>query len=231
VSRRRVFYDLEFLENGSTIDPISIGMVDDQGREYYAVNELAPWGLIEQHPWLMANVVPSLPQLADAPASPNLRRTNPCGVDVDDPSVRLPGRIATDVRDFLLLDGPNLDDLSGGPNVELWAWYGAYDHVALCQLFGTMADLPRGIPMWTNDIRQEAHRAGNPALPEQPDGVHNALADARHNQVRFNALQAIVAEADSARIKGILDRASGITRDVAAAVQHGERTWPNGATA
>ncbi|MFJ4009427.1 hypothetical protein [Streptomyces sp. NPDC090026] len=28
-------------------------------------------------------------------------------------------------------------------------------------------------------------------LPEQPDGLHNALADARHNLRRFWALQAV----------------------------------------
>ena len=30
-------YDFEFLEDGSTIEPISIGMVCEDGREYYAV--------------------------------------------------------------------------------------------------------------------------------------------------------------------------------------------------
>ncbi|WP_405559084.1 3'-5' exoribonuclease [Streptomyces canus] len=31
-------YDLEFLEDGRTIELISIGMVCDDGRQYYAVN-------------------------------------------------------------------------------------------------------------------------------------------------------------------------------------------------
>ncbi len=43
-----------------------------------------------------------------------------------------------------------------------------------------MIDLPKGVPMWTNDLRQEVHRLGNPELPEQPSGLHNALEDARH---------------------------------------------------
>ena len=33
----RIFYDTEFLEDGKTIDLISIGMVAEDGREYYAV--------------------------------------------------------------------------------------------------------------------------------------------------------------------------------------------------
>jgi hypothetical protein len=39
--------------------------------------------------------------------------------------------------------------------------------------------------MFTNDIQQEARRLGIAwdALPKQESGEHNALADARHNQV------------------------------------------------
>jgi 3' exoribonuclease, RNase T-like len=34
----KIFYDTEFIEDGRTIDLISIGMVAEDGREYYAVN-------------------------------------------------------------------------------------------------------------------------------------------------------------------------------------------------
>ena len=34
----RYFYDTEFIENGSTIDLVSIGIVAEDGREYYAVS-------------------------------------------------------------------------------------------------------------------------------------------------------------------------------------------------
>jgi hypothetical protein len=44
-----------------------------------------------------------------------------------------------------------------------------------------MVDLPDGIPMWTNDLKQEAVRLGNPTMPEQQGREHNALSDARHN--------------------------------------------------
>jgi hypothetical protein len=37
--------------------------------------------------------------------------------------------------------------------------------------------------MWTSDLKQEAARLGNPKVPEQEAGEHNALADARHNKV------------------------------------------------
>ena len=80
--------------------------------------------------------------------------------------------IANEVRDFILAT----------PGRELWAWYAAYDHVVLCQLWGTMVQLPKGVPMWTNDLKQEAERLGNPRVPEQESGEHDALADARHSR-------------------------------------------------
>jgi len=36
----RYFYDCEFIEDGRLIDLVSIGVVDEQGREFYAVGEL-----------------------------------------------------------------------------------------------------------------------------------------------------------------------------------------------
>ena len=34
----KYFYDTEFIEDGSTIELISIGVVAEDGREYYAVS-------------------------------------------------------------------------------------------------------------------------------------------------------------------------------------------------
>jgi hypothetical protein len=45
--------------------------------------------------------------------------------------------------------------------------------------------------MWTNDLQQECQRLGNPQMPEQAAGVHNALADARHNLVRARFLDTL----------------------------------------
>jgi hypothetical protein len=53
----RIFYDCEFLEDGKTIDLISIGMIAEADDEYYAVNSDMPIERIESHGWLMKNVV------------------------------------------------------------------------------------------------------------------------------------------------------------------------------
>ena len=68
--------------------------------------------------------------------------------DYTDACVKPRHVIACEVRDFILSTGPEV------PHVELWADWGAYDHVALCQLWGRMIDLPEGVPMWTNDLRR-----------------------------------------------------------------------------
>ena len=75
-----------------------------------------------------------------------------------------------------------------GHEPVLWAWYGAYDHVALCQLWGAMPALPRAIPRFTLDVRQLWEHLGRPPLPAQVSGLHDALADARHVKVRWEAL-------------------------------------------
>lgn len=150
----KYFYDTEFLEDGTTIDLISIGIVAEDGREYHAVNAGADWARIRKHEWLMANVFPQLPFSGDWKPKDQIR---------------------DEVAEFLLAGSPP----------ELWAWYSAYDHVALAQLFGTMMDLPEGVPMYTNDLRSLIDWVGITALPEQKAGVHDALEDARHLKASF----------------------------------------------
>ncbi|MDX2837971.1 3'-5' exoribonuclease [Streptomyces ipomoeae] len=175
-------YDLEFLEDGRTIELISIGMVCDDGREYYAVNSDAPWERIRKDTWLMQNVWPHLPLrghkrgLVTVGGTTESRLTEPGVIDMSDSRVKPHWVIANEVRDFI--------QATDAVEPQLWADYGAYDHVALCQLWGTMMRLPTGVPMWTHDLRQEIERLGvDPAeLPQQREGVHDALGDARHNQ-------------------------------------------------
>lgn len=65
---------------------------------------------------------------------------------------------------------------------EFWAYYADYDWVALCQLFGTMMDLPKGWPKFCRDLKQLSSDVGSPKHPPDPEGEHNALVDARWNR-------------------------------------------------
>lgn len=155
---RRVFLDTEFIEDGVTIDLVSIALVDDQGRDFYAIStEFNP---AAANVWVRENVLAKLPWERRAErGGPWRSRTE----------------IAAGVLAFLA-PTDNWDDL------ELWAYYGAYDHVALAQLWGPMIDLPKGVPMFTHELMQLWEDAGRPPKPPQPRDAHDALADARWNR-------------------------------------------------
>lgn len=180
----RYFYDTEFLEDGRTIELISIGIVAEDGREYYAVNSDAPWDRIRKDDWLMDNVVRHLPTHSTGQVVKRVGFGESGyswgGISMSSTKVKPKWVIANEVRDFLLAE----------PNPELWADYAAYDHVALAQLWGPMIRLPRGLPMFTRDFQQRWHDAGCPELPRQATGEHDALDDARHLRATFEALQA-----------------------------------------
>jgi 3'-5' exoribonuclease Rv2179c-like domain len=170
-----ICYDTEFLEDGHTIRLISIGMIRDDGCWYYAVakdHDLIT--LAYQHPWLSEHVIPGLPvKLIDVGADRPMWIWDAAHRDARDVKPR--AQIAAEIAEFI----------QGTPDVELWADYGAYDHVALCQLWGRMIALPEGVPMWTHDLRQEWERYGKPIMPSRPGGQqHNALDDAYEVQFR-----------------------------------------------
>ncbi|BCJ63423.1 polyadenylate-specific 3'-exoribonuclease AS [Polymorphospora rubra] len=159
----RYFYDCEFIEDGRTIDLVSIGVVDEFGREFYAVS--TEFDGARAIPWVRRNVLDRLPSPADR-------------------AWRSRERIRADLLEFLV------EPVRGraGEEIELWAWYAAYDHVALAQLWGPMTALPRQIPRFTKDLRQRWDDLGRPALPKAPADQHDALVDARHNLDRWQTL-------------------------------------------
>jgi 3'-5' exoribonuclease-like protein len=169
----KYFYDTEFIDDGHTIDLISIGILAEDGREYYAVSSEFPEHKLLANRWLVENVWPHLPH--DGPR-----------LDTSHPDVRPRHRIAREVYDFFL-PATDPDTL---PHVELWGFYADFDHVCLTRLWGRMIDVPEGLPMLTYDLKQEADRLGV-QLPHQASGKHHALADARHNRTRAKALQLV----------------------------------------
>jgi hypothetical protein len=160
----KYFYDTEFVENGRTINLLSIGIVAEDGREFYAQTlygqgykktpNLCP------NTWVRENVIPHL-----------------------DESGLYTGELQKLLLDFCA------PEKYGKP--QFWGYYADYDHVALCQLFGTMMDLPKGWPMYTMDIKQLCVSLGDPGLPEQKSTEHHALADARWNKQAYEFLMQV----------------------------------------
>lgn len=163
----RYWFDTEFIEDGKTIDLVSIGIIDEDGREFYA--ESLDADLSRAGEWVKENVIARLWS----------QQANKCDANIwtrDGGKGGLLSRrsIASEIVAFC--------DPERYGKPEFWAYYADYDWVVLCQLFGTMTNLPKGWPMYCRDIKQECDRLGNPKLPTQDKGEHHALADARWNR-------------------------------------------------
>ena len=158
----KFFYDCEFVEDGKSVDLVSIGMVDEAGREFYAVStEFDPARATQ---WVRRHVLNKLPPPAD-------------------PAWRSRSAIREDLYAFLT---------APGRPVELWAWFAAYDHVVLAQLWGSMPELPRDVPRLTREIRQHWEAAGCPPIPGPGTDRHDALADARLAYARWQVAQNVL---------------------------------------
>lgn len=185
----RYWYDTEFHEDGEVIKLISIGVVAEDGRELYLQNYTCQFWKANE--WVVNNVLPHLQDLHVIRGGEEGLCRNPEGQLLADGWTpgrlnketcwRAPVEIAIALKDFC--------DREKHGKPELWGYYSAYDHVALCQLFGTMMDLPKGWPMYTRDIKQWCDELGNPALPEQGKGEHHALADAKWNKQAWEFLR------------------------------------------
>lgn len=190
----RYFIDTEFIEDGRTIDLISIGIVAEDGREYYAINRDCDFR--KAGDWVLKNVLNPI----------GLGRGGFYCINPSDPSCsplereailnsRTRNQIKEDILRFLapnsIGDETKIATMSVEDeyrNIEFWAYYADYDWVVFCQLFGTMMDLPKGFPMYCRDIKQLCDSVGNPKLPDQGKGEHNALADARWNMTAWRFL-------------------------------------------
>jgi len=189
MSPMRIHYDCEFRENGRVIDLISIGLVRDDGTSYYAVSSEFDLLGLARDPWLSEYVWPQLPKvggdqrmyaLASVPLRARWSRreylhryhTMRAVFDWESPLVKDRAAIRNGVLEFV----------RATPSPELWSWYGAYDHVALAQLWGRMVDLPPGVPMFTHELQQRADALGW-SVPDQPrHGQHHALTDAHYHR-------------------------------------------------
>lgn len=167
----KYFYDFEFEENGITIIPISIGIVSEDDRQLYLINEdyfYVPNIFSSPTQWLVDNVL----KYIDA------EQIEKHGLAYD--------QWGDKVIDFIS-DGGRY---TSRDEIELYAWYEAYDHVALAQIWGPMINLPEPIPMFTREIedfrqslskKQKVLERDYDKYPE-----HHALYDALYQRDLYN---------------------------------------------
>lgn len=210
---KRYFIDTEFHEHKKpikflgitiakvwTIDLISIGIVCEDGREYYAINRDLNLKHAKKNTWLKDNVLSKLPPkeaLYPPYGSPRIWQESMRWLPMD--------QIKQEVIDFC--GGKPEWDESGSfyayenGTPEFYGYYSDYDWVVFCWIFGTMMDLPTGFPMYCKDLKQMLDEVApteefligiknHPDYPQQKD-EHNALADARWNLELFRFLRTL----------------------------------------
>lgn len=135
------------------IDLISIGIVAEDGREYYAIsNEFDIKGAWKDK-WLRDNVIRNL--------FPDYFPD--CWQDVRG-LIKLEGKsnkqIAQEIIEFVypssdpdcIISFTEWQKLYSKPG--FYGYYADYDWVLFCSLFGKMLDLPKGFPMYCRDLKQ-----------------------------------------------------------------------------
>jgi hypothetical protein len=167
----RYFFDTEFVEDGETIMPISIGIIEETGRELYLEFQFDD-AKAEAHDFVRENVLPHLR------GQERYTREQARDRIVDFVGIKKQGMALPRKR-------------SRSERPEFWAYYADYDWVLLCQVFGTMMDLPAGFPKFCMDLQQWWVMGGcKVQKPEKPKNAHDALADARWNFEFYKALAA-----------------------------------------
>jgi hypothetical protein len=260
----KYFYDTEFLEGTQkkwfgntkpTIDLISIGIVSEDNREYYAISKdfnlyeawnrfemkyddpfppiknrqmgysgyLAEEAIFRAIPkkvyWIRENVLKPIFKEFLNPVMDykenNLRVFNYKNFKtLVNEYGKSNKQIADEIKLFTMQYSENKNEIWDKPT--FYGYYSAYDHVALCWLFGKMIDLPKGFPMYTIDLKQmldekisqdnlEINGVKIPNYnldnkiqtiknitnyPKQTN-EHNALADAKWNFELYKFLQTL----------------------------------------
>ena len=138
----RIFFDTEFIDDGATIDLISIALVKENGEHLYRIS--ADFDETHASEWIKAHVLP------------HLKREDRYARDL----------IADEIQRFC------------GNSPEFWGYYCDYDWVAMCQLYGTMMQLPKGWPMYCHDLRQALDARGLQKIKQADNAPHIALSDA-----------------------------------------------------
>ena len=186
----KYFFDTEFIEGRQkkifgktkpTIDLISIGIVTEDDREYYAIskdfNLKEAWNrwqprnsCINDKPvkeyWIRDNVLKPIfdefyidtfgcntPPFCYKGMKTVIER---CG--------KSNKQIAEEVKYFCYYSYS--ESQIENANIEFYGYYADYDWVVFCWLFGLMIDLPKGFPWYCNDLWQEINRLESKLNPK-----------------------------------------------------------------
>lgn len=233
----KYFFDTEFIEGFKkpikwlptignfnkpyhSIQLISIGIVCEDGRKYYAISrEFNP---DDANDWVKENVLSKLRDRYfdghNASTARLWKTKKEIACDIlrfvfDHNGIRLKswdGFLEDFYREMLKFTPESCAE----QRPEFYAYYADYDWVVFCSIFGTMMDLPKGFPRYCKDLKQmidvraEKIDVGNaingvetfeqkldflkkhPDYPKQQN-EHNALDDAKWNFKLYEFLKTL----------------------------------------
>lgn len=218
----KYFIDTEFIEGFHKplfgkkrhfIDLISIGIVCEDGRQYYAISN--EYKFKDADKWVQENVI--TPMYIDQIHGDQRNRWSEKNFHLW--LGKSNAEIAEEIIEFIYGPSDNLFGLTAlqeaqkyeindkSKNPEFYGYYADYDWVLFCSLFGRMIDLPKGFPMYCRDLKQMIDEAyvyqenkypgegrleswlrivkNHPEYPIQKD-EHNALSDALWNKELYD---------------------------------------------
>ena len=159
----RWFFDTEFIDTGSIIELISIGIVSEDGSREHSACLSGDWERIMPE-WQLKNVLPHLPP----------------------PEERIHSRQQV-ADEILALVGEGQPEFWAYFNSYDWVAL-----CQLVTNGGRMIDLPKHWPKFVCDLKMLMHllRVEKKSLPARPkDGKHDALSDARWARDTYLHLQ------------------------------------------
>lgn len=204
-----------------TIELISIGIVAEDGREYYALCKEFDLKAAEKNEWLNKNVLTPIAsdfyqkesRYAKYHFSDSLTLKN---------FLKWKGKskseIAREITEwisshetigeasFIWPVDEKVKEIPCGAPV-FYGYYADYDWVVFCSLFGTMMDLPKEFPMYCKDLKQilddkavgRWHMTHKECIEKiksdknypKQENEHNALADAKWNLKLYKFLKSL----------------------------------------
>jgi len=192
----RYYIDCEFIEGFHKpwfgkrrhyIDLISIAIVADDGREYFAISK--EYDYKDANAWVRENVI--LPLYTSTVHGDN--RNHISELDFHKSYGKSNGQIATEILQFInphmesavpsIVRHPfyrqkhNISYEHGCAQPDFYGYFADYDWVLFCSLFGTMASLPKGFPMYMRDLKQMLD-AGADAI------IHKGTAGTIDSEIR-----------------------------------------------
>ena len=188
-----------------TIDLISIGIVCEDGRHFYALNKECDLKEIWKDEWLQENVL--LPFYKDY-VHGDMRNHFPFSYSVIKGIFKRFGKTKIELTNEISQFVNNYN--CSTKNIEFYGYYSDYDWVVFCQLFGRMLDLPKGFPMYCKDLKQTYDEINDKMFPigklefsegkmsikqlsnyPKQDNEHNALDDAKWNYELYKFLKSL----------------------------------------